>query len=77
MSVPGGDSRLAVEVGLHVEAAFGVVLPLAAMFERPTVSGTARALEDVRSGAALKAPRLVPLSSRGNDAATPPRRNDP
>lgn len=61
----GGDSLLAVEVGLHVEAAFGVVLPLTAMFEAPTVSGMARALEDVRSGAALKVPRLVPLRPEG------------
>jgi len=42
----GGDSSLAVHLFAHIEKAFNVKLPLATLFEAPTIGELARVLQD-------------------------------
>lgn len=60
----GGDSLCATEVLLQVEQLIGLKLPLAALFEAPTVQDLAKLIAD--PGLAQVAQRVLPINGHGS-----------
>ncbi|MFE9002125.1 non-ribosomal peptide synthase/polyketide synthase [Streptomyces sp. NPDC007875] len=62
----GGDSLLATRLVSRVRAAFGVELPIRAVFDAPTAEALAARLDDARAGRsalrAMERPEHIPLS---------------
>jgi acyl carrier protein len=63
----GGHSLLATQLISRVGKAFGVELPLRALFERPTVAGLSRAVEEARrADRGLAAPPITRVERTGD-----------
>ncbi|HEX3526027.1 MAG TPA: amino acid adenylation domain-containing protein [Thermoanaerobaculia bacterium] len=65
----GGHSLLATQLISRVRSVFGIDLPLAAVFEEPTLGALARRLQEARRARA-GAPVLPPLVSEGGEGGT-------
>ncbi|SFL14046.1 non-ribosomal peptide synthetase [Lysobacter sp. cf310] len=78
----GGDSLSTLPLVFKLHAAFGVELPLAAVFASPTVAGLARAIEAQRAGVAdartdLRARVVLPPDIDPSGALAPAARAQP
>jgi thioesterase domain-containing protein/acyl carrier protein len=63
----GGNSLLAVRLLAHVEALVGAEIPVASLFQSPTVEHLASVLR--RQGTSVSAPSLVPIQPHGSRPA--------
>ncbi|MET0398368.1 MAG: amino acid adenylation domain-containing protein, partial [Longimicrobiaceae bacterium] len=61
----GGHSLLATQVISRLRQAFGVEVPLKALFEAPTVAGLAARVEELRSAGAAPVLPMVPVERTG------------
>ena len=61
----GGHSLLATRLMSRVRAAFGVEVPLRRLFEAPTISGLARAIDEARASGESPAPAPIVRLPRG------------
>ncbi|HST60055.1 MAG TPA: condensation domain-containing protein, partial [Longimicrobium sp.] len=62
----GGHSLLATQVISRVRVAFGVEVPLKALFEAPTVAGLAGRIEALRGTGTVPAPPILPVARDGS-----------
>ncbi|HYG62668.1 MAG TPA: amino acid adenylation domain-containing protein, partial [Thermoanaerobaculia bacterium] len=63
----GGHSLLAMQLLSRVRETFRIDLPLASLFEAPTISGQAELVEQrLRTGTGLAQPPLVPMPRQGD-----------
>jgi hypothetical protein len=64
----GGHSLLAIRLIAKVRSAFGVELPMRAVFESPTIAGLSRVIDEARTAAAGVRERtcLVPIQPLGS-----------
>jgi thioesterase domain-containing protein len=62
----GGNSQLVVRMMTELRAAFGIDLPLGAVFDAQTIAGLAERIDRLSGGESAEAPSaLVPLQPRG------------
>ncbi|MGW4469158.1 amino acid adenylation domain-containing protein, partial [Nonomuraea sp. NPDC004354] len=61
----GGHSLLAIKIVTRLRSAFGIDLPVRALFEAPTVAGLAERIAAARLEAATPVPEVVPVPRDG------------